>query len=138
MAPGRIAAMLALLLAGAAAFALAAAALPSVSVDGFWAALLATALVGIVNALAWPLLIRFALPLTVLTLGLGALVLNGAIVLLVAAVLPDVDVDSLGGAVIVALATTGFAFPGEEVVGAEAMHRRMRRWLADLGHTEFA
>jgi hypothetical protein len=35
------------------------------------------------------------------------------------------------------LAPAGWALPGEEVVGAEAMHRWMRRWLADLGHEAF-
>ncbi len=37
-----------------------------------------------------------------------------------------------------ALVPSGFAEPDEEVVGAEAMHRLMRRWLADLGHEAFA
>ena len=27
--------------------------------------------------------------------------------------------------------------PDEPVVGAEAMHRHMRRWLADLGHDAY-
>ena len=35
---------------------------------------------GALNAVVWPVLARFTLPLTVLTLGLGALVLNGALV----------------------------------------------------------
>ncbi len=35
------------------------------------------------------------------------------------------------------LAPAGWALPGEEVVGAETMHRWMRRWLADLGHEAF-
>ena len=35
---------------------------------------------GALNAVVWPVLARFALPLSVLTLGLGALVLNGVLV----------------------------------------------------------
>jgi hypothetical protein len=35
------------------------------------------------------------------------------------------------------LAPAGWALPEEEVVGAEHMHRWMRRWLADLGHEAF-
>ena len=27
--------------------------------------------------------------------------------------------------------------PEEPIVGAEAMHRQMRRWLADLGHEAY-
>ena len=37
-------------------------------------------LIALLNALLWPLLIRLVLPLTVLTFGLGSLVLNAAIV----------------------------------------------------------
>ena len=33
-----------------------------------------------------------------------------------------------------ALAPSDWAMPEEPVVGAEAMHRYLRRWLADLGH----
>ena len=36
--------------------------------------------IGLINALVWPLMIRVALPFTVLTLGLGVLALNGAVV----------------------------------------------------------
>src|SRR3954451_6701414 len=62
--------------------------LDDVHVDDFAAALGSSALIGLANALVWPLVIRFALPLTVLTLGLGVVVLNGAMVLLVAAIDP--------------------------------------------------
>src|SRR5947208_271919 len=60
--------------------------LSDVQVKDFAAALLSAALIGLANALVWPLVIRFALPLTVLTLGLGAIALNGALVLLVSAI----------------------------------------------------
>jgi hypothetical protein len=36
-----------------------------------------------------------------------------------------------------ALAPADWAVPGEPIVGAEAMHRVMRRWLADLGHDAY-
>jgi putative membrane protein len=49
---------------------------PEVEMTSFGAALVAAALIGLLNALVWPLLIRFALPFTVLTLGIGVLVLN--------------------------------------------------------------
>jgi uncharacterized membrane protein YvlD (DUF360 family) len=50
------------------------------TLDGPGAALATAALVGVLNAPVWPLLARFALPLNVMTLGLGALVLNAALV----------------------------------------------------------
>ena len=54
--------------------------LPGIDVPSFGAVLVTTALIAILNALLWPLLIRLLLPLTVLTFGLGSLVLNAAIV----------------------------------------------------------
>jgi uncharacterized membrane protein YvlD (DUF360 family) len=106
MAPGRIAGMIALLLVDAAAFTIAAAVMPSVTVGRFGESVLAVVVIGLVNGLFWPAIIRFALPLTVLTLGLGALVLNGAVVLFVAWALPGVEIDGLGAAVIVAIVLT--------------------------------
>ena len=57
--------------------------LPGFVIDTWWAALVLAALLGVANAVVWPLLMRFALPFTVATLGLGALALNAALLLLV-------------------------------------------------------
>ncbi len=56
---------------------LAALAIPGVTVDGAAATFGGAAVIGLLNALVWPVFIRFALPITVLTLGLAGLVLNG-------------------------------------------------------------
>ena len=80
--------------------------LSGVDVKDFGAALLAAAIIGLINALVWPLVIRVALPLTVLTLGLGVLVLNGAVVLAAAALDQGVAVDSLGAGIAVAIVLT--------------------------------
>jgi uncharacterized membrane protein YvlD (DUF360 family) len=69
-------------------------------------ALIAAASIGLINALVWPLVIRVALPFTVLTLGFGVLALNGAVVWAVSAIEPGVTVDRLGVGVIVALGLT--------------------------------
>ena len=53
----------------------------AIGLPTFRAALLATGIIVAANALLWPMLIRVMLPLTVLTFGLGSLVLNAAIVL---------------------------------------------------------
>lgn len=58
----------------------AAALLPGFDVPSFRAALLTTALIALINALIWPMLIRVLLPLTVITFGLASLALNAAIV----------------------------------------------------------
>ena len=49
---------------------------PSVQVDGFFTALAAALLLGLVNTLIRPLLILLTLPVTVLTLGLFVFVIN--------------------------------------------------------------
>ena len=80
--------------------------LPGVDLRRTWAALAAVVLFGLVNALAWPLLVRLALPFTVLTLGFGALALNGGVMLLVAWIVPDFAIAGVVSGAIVALATT--------------------------------
>src|SRR3954451_12245173 len=94
------------LLATAGALLLASALFAGVEVKDFAAALAAAVLIGLVNALVWPLAIRLLLPLTVLTLGLGVLVLNGGVVLLVSATDPGFEVNGLGAAISVAILLT--------------------------------
>src|SRR3954452_12291215 len=94
------------LLATAGALLLASTVFAGVEVKDFAAALGAAALIGLVNALVWPLAIRVLLPLTVLTLGLGVLVLNGGVVLLVSATDPGLEVNGLGAAIAVAILLT--------------------------------
>ncbi len=75
--------------------------------DGPGSALLAAALVGVLNALVWPVLARLALPLNVLTLGLGGLILNAVLVGLVIDLLPGAEIDGLLGAVVVTILLAG-------------------------------
>jgi uncharacterized membrane protein YvlD (DUF360 family) len=98
--------MLVTWLTDAATLLLLSAILASVTVDSFGAALVAAALIALVNAIVWPLIIRFALPFTVLTLGLGVLVLNGAVVVAVSAIDTGLHVNGLGAGVIVAIVLT--------------------------------
>jgi uncharacterized membrane protein YvlD (DUF360 family) len=78
-----------------------AALLPGIDVPSFGAVLLTTGLIAVLNALLWPLLIRVLLPLTVLTFGLGSLVLNAAIVSLAIEVV-DGSAPDFAAAVLVA------------------------------------
>ena len=52
------------------------------SINSFGAALVLALILGIVNTLFWPLLTRILLPFLVLTFGVGSLVLNGLILML--------------------------------------------------------
>ncbi|MCP4168848.1 MAG: phage holin family protein [Chloroflexi bacterium] len=55
----------------------------------FLTALAIAAVIGLLNALLWPILSYVLLPFAVLTLGLFALVLNGLIIMLASWILPD-------------------------------------------------
>ncbi len=51
--------------------------MPSITVNGFTTALIAAAIIGLVNVLIKPILVLLTLPITILTLGLFILVING-------------------------------------------------------------
>jgi uncharacterized membrane protein YvlD (DUF360 family) len=70
------------------------------------AALAATAVLGLLNGFVWPVFAYLALPVTVVTLGGAAVLLNGATVALAAWIVPGVEVNDLWTAIIVALALT--------------------------------
>ena len=72
-----------------------------------WGALALAALVlGLVNALVRPILLLITLPITVLTLGLFYLVVNGAAFGLAAAFVPGFSVSSWTAAILGALLTS--------------------------------
>jgi putative membrane protein len=77
--------------------------LPGLTIDGPEAALLAGAILGIVNALVRPVLFVITLPFTLLTLGLFIFVVNAACLALTAWVVPGFHVDGFWWAVIGAL-----------------------------------
>jgi putative membrane protein len=60
----------------------------------------AALLLGLVNVTLRPILLLLTLPLTVLTLGLFALVINGAMLALVASVVKGVHVAGFGSAIL--------------------------------------
>jgi len=72
--------------------------------DGAADAFGAAALIALLNALVWPALARFALPLTVLTLGLAALLLNGALVTLAIDLLPGAEIEGVFEGTVVTIA----------------------------------
>ena len=75
----------------------------SVKVDDFWAALAAALGLGLVNALIRPFLLLLTLPVTVVTLGLFILVINGLMFWLVAYVVRGFEVTGFWPAVGAAL-----------------------------------
>ena len=67
--------------------------LPGVELDGFTAALITALVLGIANAVIRPILNFLAFPINLLTLGLFSLVINAAIVMLVAYLVPGFAVS---------------------------------------------
>ena len=72
-------------------------------IEGPGTLILAALLLGVCNAVVRPLLIVLTLPVTVLTLGLFLLVINAAMLALVAALLPGFTIAGFGAAVLGAL-----------------------------------
>jgi uncharacterized membrane protein YvlD (DUF360 family) len=109
--------------------------LPGFTLDGPGAALATAALVGVLNALVWPLLARFALPLSVLTLGLGALALNAVLVVFAIDVVPGASVVgfwsglvvTLGMAALTALLSALLAIDEDESWYRNVVRRQARR-----------
>ncbi len=87
------------------AVALAAAAhlVPGIHVASLPPLLLAALVLGFVNAFVKPVLVILTLPITILTLGLFYLVVNGIAFALAAALVPGFSVDSFGAAIVGAL-----------------------------------
>lgn len=79
---------------------LAAAIVPGVYVSGVGTLLIAALLLGVVNAVVRPLLIVLTLPITVVTLGLFLLVINAAMLGLVAWLLPGLAIDGFFSALL--------------------------------------
>ena len=67
--------------------------LPGVHVTGLVAALILAVVLGVINAVLRPLLIMLTLPITILTLGLFVLVINAALIMLAAYIVPGFTVD---------------------------------------------
>ncbi len=86
-------------------------ALSGVSFDTAGALWLAALLLGVANAVIRPIVYILTLPITFLTLGLFVFVVNGAMVLLVARLMPAFHIDRLGTAILASIVVglTGWA-----------------------------
>jgi putative membrane protein len=92
---------------------------PGIHVGGFGSALIAALVLGIVNFLVRPILVVLTLPITILTLGLFLIVINGLMLLLTSALVTGFHVDTFGAALIGALLLALF-----NLVVSAIMHQR--------------
>jgi uncharacterized membrane protein YvlD (DUF360 family) len=74
--------------------------IPEIDILGWGSAFATAALIGLLNAVVWPLFVRLALPITVLTLGVAALLLNGFIVWMASRIVDGFGVSVLWGIVV--------------------------------------
>jgi len=115
--------------------------LPGIDVPSFEAVLLTTVLIAFLNAVLWPLLIRVLLPLTVLTFGVGSLVLNAAIVSLSIRIV-DGSTPGFGSAVAVAFVLAVSLMLLAPVLGVDDDARQLRvvrrraRRVSDANRTD--
>lgn len=68
--------------------------LPGVHVSGIVAALVLAVVLGAINIFLRPILIFLTLPLTIITLGLFVLVINGLLIMLASYIVPGFAVDN--------------------------------------------
>src|SRR5690349_7316399 len=95
-----------------------------------WQPPVAALLLGVLAAGVWPLVLRIALPLTFLTLGLGGFLLLGAGVLGLLNAIPGVEVTSFATAVVVAVAMAAVSAAVNSLLAVdedEVFFRRARR-----------
>ena len=83
--------------------------IPGFRLKGFGSALWAAVVIGIANAVIWPILIFLTLPINILTLGLFTFVVNAMVLKLCAAFLDGFEIKSWTAAILgaVVLAITG-------------------------------
>ena len=100
--------------------------IPGVHIAGWGNLIVAALLLGIVNAFVRPILIVLTLPITIVTLGLFLLVVNGISVAVVAWLMPGFAVSGLWAATLGALVVTLTSWLANGFVGSSGRLERYR------------
>jgi putative membrane protein len=100
---------------------------PGVEITGWQALLVSALLLGIVNAVIRPVILILTLPLTVLTLGLFILVVNGISLGIVAWLVPGFDLAGLLSATLGACVVGITSWFASAFVGGSGRIERIRR-----------
>jgi len=74
--------------------------LPGVQVKDFFTAIVVSIVLGIANTILKPILVILTLPITIVSLGLFYIVINGLLILLTSAIVPGFTVKNLLWAII--------------------------------------
>ena len=100
---------------------------PGVRIDGWGNLIVAALLLGIVNAVIRPIILILTLPLTILTLGLFILVVNGISLALVAWLMPSFSLSGLGAAILASIVVGLTSWLASAFVGGSGRIERYRR-----------
>jgi putative membrane protein len=95
--------------------------------DSTGALIVSALLLGVVNAVIRPILFILTLPLTVLTLGLFILIVNGISLALVAALVPGFHIAGLWSATIGAIIVSLTSWAASTFIGGSGRIERMKR-----------
>jgi len=90
-----------------------------IQIDRFQDLLLATLVLGLLNAFLRPIIILLTLPVTLLTLGLFTLVINGLMFYIASRLVPGFHVTGFGAAFLAALLFSLFSFVLNLVFGTK-------------------
>lgn len=99
---------------------------PGIAFDDWGSLIVAALLLGVVNAVVRPFILLLTLPLTVLTLGLFILVVNGISLALVAWLLPGFSVSGLAAATLGAIVVGITSWFASTFVGSSGRFERFR------------
>ncbi len=101
--------------------------LPGIVFTSTGALIVSASLLGVVNAVIRPILLILTLPLTVLTLGLFILVVNGISLALVAWLVPGFQIAGLASATLGAIIVGLTSWVASAFVGGSGRIERMKR-----------
>ena len=96
-------------------------------IDSAGTLVLAGLLLGLVNAVVRPIAVILTFPFTIVTLGLFLLVVNGAMLAIVAGLLPGFRIDGFWAAVLAALIVSVTGWIGSALFGSQAKVEVYRR-----------
>jgi len=109
--------------------------LEGIHVSGFFSALFAAALLGILNAIFRPILIILTLPINILSLGLFTFVINAVMIMMVSGVISGFEVKGFWSAVfgsllisVVSWLLNSFIGGGGKVKYIDLKHKGGGRW----------
>lgn len=94
--------------------------IPGIQIDRFQDLLLATLVIGLLNAFLRPVIILLTLPVTLLTLGLFTLVINGLMFYLASHLVTGFHITGFGAAFVAALLFSMFSFALNLIFGTKS------------------